>query len=269
MSFTVLTVIHDSARELRGLLASLDAHLPHPAQVVVVDTGSTDDGAAVARAAGATVVDLPHNPGFGAANNAGLDRAERDVTALLNPDIELRDGGIQALAAAARAADALHVPRLLNTDGSRQDSVHPLPGSVAGLLGAVTPGPLRRRIGEARPGWAIAAAVVARTSTLRALGPFDPATFLFYEDLDLFLRARDAGVPLVRHAGVALTHAGGHSTGREDVALQVSRRREVVRKRLGSRALAQDDLSQLVEHGLRALRGRDREYVREIRRQRG
>lgn len=265
MSLSIVTVIHDSAEHLRRLLASAVSHLDSP-QLIVVDTGSSDNGAPLARAAGAELVDLPGNPGFGAANNAGLERVAHDVTALLNPDVELRDGGLLALARAAREHDALHVPRLLNTDGSVQDSVHPVPGSPRDLARAVTPGPLRRRIGEARPGWAVAAAVVGRTQTLRALGPFDPAAFLFYEDLDLGLRAREAGIATVLHRDVALVHAGSHSTGPEDVDLQVRRRREVVGARLGDRARRRDDAVQLLEHGLRAWRPRDRAYVRALRR---
>ena len=265
MTLSVVCVIHDSAPHLRRLLASLGAQLSPAPQLVVVDTGSRDDGAGLARAAGATLVDLPHNPGFGAANNAGLERVTGAVTALLNPDVVLRDGGLGELALVASRHDALHVPRLLNPDGSVQGSVHPLPGSAAAFAGAVTPGPLRRALGERRPAWAIGAAIVARTATLRALGPFDPEAFLFFEDLDLCLRARAAGLPTVLHRAVALTHAGGHSTGAEDVGLQVARRRAVVAAGLGRRALARDDAAQLLEHGLRALRPRDRAYVRALR----
>jgi N-acetylglucosaminyl-diphospho-decaprenol L-rhamnosyltransferase len=258
VSVTVLSVIHDSADHLRRMLASLDT-ADH--QLIVVDTGSSDDGAAIARAAGAEIVDLPHNPGFGAANNAGLERATGDVTAMLNPDIVLAPGALRALAGAARARDALHVPRLRDPDGTPQDSVHPLPGARLNLLRAIAPGPIRRRLGERAQGWAIAAAMVARTGTLRALGPFDPGAFLFFEDLDLCLRAGAAGVPVALHRDVAVTHAGGHSTGAEDIALQVRRRREVV----GEERWARDRRALLLEHGLRAWRPRDRGYVRALR----
>jgi GT2 family glycosyltransferase len=273
---TIVTVLHDSAAHVDALLASVARHAPG-AQVVAVDAGSADDGAERARAAGAEIVTLGANPGFGAANDAGVARARGDVVALLNPDVELLDAGLVRLADAARARDALHAPRLLGADGRRQDSAHPLPGRRRELLRALAPGPLRaepwrRARGEHEVGWAIAAALVARTATLRALGPFGAGAFLFYEDLDLCLRARAAGVPTVLHADVALRHAGAHSTrpafGGEPVELLVARRREVVGARLGAVARRRDDATQLVEHGVRAFRARDRAHVRALLRSR-
>ena len=90
--------------------------------------------------------------------------------------------------------------------------------------------------------------MVARTATLARLGPFDPAAFMFFEDLDLCLRARAAGVPTLLDPGVALAHAGAHSTrrsyGGEPYELLARRRREVVRATLGARALRLDDAAQ-------------------------
>ena len=113
MTFSVVVVIHDSARHLAALLASIDRRLDPPPQVIVVDSGSRDDGAAVAQAAGADTIVLDGNPGFGAANNAGLARAAHDVTVLLNPDCELVDGSLAALADRARAGGEMPLPRPL------------------------------------------------------------------------------------------------------------------------------------------------------------
>ena len=247
MSLSVVVVSHDSGEHLRNLLPSVDV----PAQVIVVETGPT---------AGDAAIHLPGNPGFGAANNAGIERATGDVIALLNPDVILAPGALARLAGAAAQRDALHLPRLRNHDGTPQDSVHPLPGARMNYLRALAPGPVRRRLGERAAGWAIAAAMVARTATLRRLGPFDPSIHLFYEDLDLCLRARAEGVPLVLHRDVAVTHVGGHSTGAEDPALQVERRRAVV-----GDVWPADRRALLLEHGLRAFRARDRAWVGALR----
>jgi N-acetylglucosaminyl-diphospho-decaprenol L-rhamnosyltransferase len=266
LPFSVVTVLHQSAPELPRLLRSIDAHLHPRPQIVAVDSGSTDGGADLAREADADVMALEGNPGFGVATNAGVQLARHDVTALLNPDCELLDGGLAELAARAATADALLVPRLLDPDGSLQRSAHPLPGRPASLLRAVLPGaalPQPHRARRTRTvGWAIAACLVARTDLLRRLGPFDPAAFLFYEDLDLCLRARDAGVPTVLHPDVRVRHLGGRSTerafGAEPFELQARRRREVIGARLGRGALRIDDAAQALTFGLRAGVGRDR-----------
>jgi GT2 family glycosyltransferase len=267
-SLSLVVVIHDSAADLARLLASVEQHLATPAELVVVDSGSSSpDGAELARAAGAVVVELPGNPGFGAANNAGVARASGSVCALVNPDIVLLDGGLIRLADGAVGRDMLLVPRLLNDDGSVQRSAHPLPGQVGGLLPALLPPALLPRGVRERAepwrgdratsvGWAIAACVVASTGLLRRLGPFDPDTFLFYEDLDLCLRARARGVPTVLEPAVALRHRGAHSTraaySGEPHELLARRRREVVGAQLGRAALALDDAAQALTFATRA-----------------
>jgi N-acetylglucosaminyl-diphospho-decaprenol L-rhamnosyltransferase len=264
--FTAVVVLHDSEPELRVLLDSLGRHLAEPPQLVVVDSGSSDGGAVLARSRGAEVIDLPDNPGFGAASNAGLARARHDVTVLLNPDCELIDGSLAGLVAVARAhPDALHAPRLLNGDGSVQRSAHPLPGTPGALVPAVVHPPLLPRALRERAephrartartvGWAIAACLAAGTATLRRLGPFDPAVHLFAEDMELCLRARRAGVPTVLHPELRLRHAGGHATLREGEPLELlaARRREAIAGTLGRRALALDDLAQALTFATRA-----------------
>jgi GT2 family glycosyltransferase len=266
VSFTAVIVLHDSKPELRALLNSIDRHVTEPPQLVVVDSGSSDGGAALARAHGADVIELPGNPGFGAASNAGVAAARHDVTVLLNPDCELIDGSLAALAALARAhRDALHAPRLLNPDGTVQRSAHALPGTPGTLISALVHPPLLprelreraepHRAGAARTvGWAIAACLAAHTATLRRLGPFDPAVHLFAEDMELGLRARAAGIPTVLHPQLRVRHAGGHATlrGGEPYELLARRRREAIGRTLGPRALVLDDVAQAVTFATRA-----------------
>jgi N-acetylglucosaminyl-diphospho-decaprenol L-rhamnosyltransferase len=265
-AFAIVTVIHDSAADLGRLLDSVERELRPVPAVVVVDSGSSDDGASLARERGARVVVLDGNRGFGAGCNAGLELLEEPVTALVNPDVELLDGGLAGLAADAARRDGLFAPRLLNADGTVQDSAHPPPGRLEGLVPALLPRPLlpppiRRRYepwrsNRTRPvGWATAACLVARSDLLRRLGPFDPEAFLFYEDMELCLRARRAGVPTILRPDVAVRHRGGASTGpalgKRDLTLRARRRREVV-AREGRRALLLDDLAEAATFATRA-----------------
>jgi N-acetylglucosaminyl-diphospho-decaprenol L-rhamnosyltransferase len=264
--FAIVTVIHDSETELRGLLDSVGRWLEPRPRVIVVDSGSSDGGAGLARDRGAEVVELDGNPGFGAANNAGLELVREPVTALVNPDVVLLDDGLARLAELAASHEALEVPRLLNPDGSVQDSAHPVPGTLETFVPALVPRPLlpralRRRYEPWRSdesrivGWAIAACLAARTELLLRLGPFDPGAFLFYEDMELCLRARDLDVPTILRPDIRLRHLGGTSTeralGSRALELHARRRREVVAAR-GRVALAIDDASEAATFGLRA-----------------
>jgi glycosyltransferase involved in cell wall biosynthesis/GT2 family glycosyltransferase len=264
--FALATVIHDNADDLERLLASVERFLTPLPRVVAVDSGSRDRGPEVARQKGADLLVLDGNRGFGAGCNAALERICDPVTVLVNPDVELLDDGLASLAAEAAATDALLAPRLLNADGSVQDSAHPPPGTLEALIPAVVPyflfpPPVRRRYQPWRSpaprpvGWAVAACLVARTDLLRRLGPFDPDVFLFYEDMDLCLRAADAGVPTVLRPDVALRHTGGASVGRSlrgrDAEMRARRRREVMAAR-GGLSLALDDTAQALTFGVRA-----------------
>jgi GT2 family glycosyltransferase len=263
---TVVVVLHDSASELDVLLRSMEAHLEQRPQLVVVDTGSADGGAERAARWGAEVVERRDNPGFGPATNAGLERARHDVAVLLNPDCELLDGSLAALAGVARACpQALHAPRLLNQDGSVQRSAHPLPGTVGALLCAPLHPPWLPRVVRERMepwrtdaartvGWAIAACLAGNTATLRRLGPFDPTAHLFAEDMELCLRARAAGIPTVLHPQLRLRHVGGHAVLRtgEPFDVLAARRRAVVGAIRGDRALTLDDAAQALTLATRA-----------------
>ena len=272
MSFAAVIVLHNSARELTALLESIDAHLAVRPQVICADSGSSDDGADVARNWGAEVVVMDGNPGYGAANNAALELVREEVTVLLNPDSLLIDGSIVRLAEIARASRALVAPSLLNDDRTLQDSAHPLPGGRDGYLAALTvprflPTKLRNRLQPFRSttrtevGWAIGACLAAKTSLLRQLGPFDPADFLFAEDLDLCLRARALGIPTIFDPSVSLVHSGAHTSRgelkQERFDLQARRRREVILQQLGEGALRRDDRTQALTFTARAALGRD------------
>lgn len=254
----LVTVTHNSERDLPRLLSSVRAHLP-AARVVVVDSGSSDGSAELARSHGAHVIELSENVGFGRASNAGVAEVEVAVTVLLNPDVELVDGSLGLLAEELRRSDRILAPLVLRPDGSRQDSAQAEPGSAAAAAIALIPPvlmppPLRSRAcpwtgGRARRvGWAVGCCVAARTGTLRKLGPFDERTFMYAEDLDLGLRAADQGVETWFQPEARVIHYGAHSAepafGGEPFELLARQRRRVVAECRGHRRAQIDDLLQ-------------------------
>ena len=271
----LLTVTHDSRPELGALLRSVDEHLPGAA-VIVVDSGSTDGSAAAARdwPGGARVVELGENVGFGRANNAGLAHVTEPVTVLANPDVELLDGSLRALAAEVAAGpDRLLAPAVLLPDGSLQDSVQldprsPLRLAQAFLPGRVLPAAVQpwKASAPRRVGWAVGCCVAARTETLRALGPFDEATFLYGEDMELGLRAAERGIETWFWPHARVLHRRAHSTGRafggEPHDLLARRRFEVVERTRGRRAALLDAAVLAATHATRApFSRRDRRHL--------
>src|SRR5262245_20840816 len=77
---------HDEARTIAGVVAPLVAH-PLVDEVIVVDDGSSDDTAARAREAGATVLSMPENGGKASAMVRGVLAARHDVSFFSDADL--------------------------------------------------------------------------------------------------------------------------------------------------------------------------------------
>jgi GT2 family glycosyltransferase len=239
--------------------------------VIVVDSGSEDGSAQAAREAdpAATVLELGENVGFGRASNAGVATVEEPVCVLVNPDVELLDDSLAPLADELRrpgAPERILAPLALSVDGSRQDTAQLAPASPLLALKALLPSaalPRRLRVPldpwrAARPrrvGWAVGCCLVARTETLRRLGPFDERIFLFAEDLDLGLRAADEAVETWFRPDARVLHLDAHATGPafggEPFDRLARARRAVVGERRGERAARRDHWTWLLTYANR------------------
>jgi len=194
----VATVIvaYESSAELPGTLSALQAQLEPGDEIVVVDNASSDDSAAVARAAGATVLPLDRNVGFAGGCEAGAEATSAPLLFFLNPDCVLQPGALTALRLAAaerpawgawQALVTLPGGREVNTSGG---ITHWLGMGWAGQVGTAV-----AAVGDAlrEVSFASGAALIVRREAWDALGGFDPAYFMYCEDLDLSLRLRLAG----------------------------------------------------------------------------
>jgi glycosyltransferase involved in cell wall biosynthesis len=82
---SVVIPVYNDAEMLRRCLAALSAQSRPADEIVVVDNGSTDESAAVAREHGARIVVEPRR-GIAAASAAGFDAARGDLLARLDAD---------------------------------------------------------------------------------------------------------------------------------------------------------------------------------------
>lgn len=107
-------------------------------EVIVLDNASTDSSIALAERdrQGVTFIKNKKNLGFAKANNIGIDMAKGEYVFLLNPDTEAKNSSftklIEFLETHPKAAAV--GPKLLNTDGTLQESCRRFPSPLVLVL---------------------------------------------------------------------------------------------------------------------------------------
>ncbi len=206
-AITAIVVSYDSAEVLP---ACLDALAGEGVPAIVVDNASSDGSRTVAVRHGARVIANARNEGYGRANNIGVAAAETPYVLIVNPDLELRPGAAAALLAAAeRYPDAgLLAPRIIEPSGR----VFLQPRSLLSPPHLNRSGAMVVPEGDACLPFLSGACLLIRRELHLALGGFDPAIFLFYEDDDLCRRMRDAGHALIHVHEAEARHGRGRSS---------------------------------------------------------
>jgi N-acetylglucosaminyl-diphospho-decaprenol L-rhamnosyltransferase len=248
---TSVIIVGWQVREfLCACLRSIAAHEDLSAlEVWVVDNASTDGTAAMVAAEfpWARLIALAENPGFAAGNNVALRQATGDVCVLLNPDTDMHDDALTALARYARAHPAVGVvgPRLLNPDGSLQSAGF-APPSLFQVWYDLVPWPRRfyhSRLNGRYPdapadapyavGFPLGACLAMRRDVLDRVGLLDEAYGMYMEEVDFCARVRAAGYAVQILPTVALTHHGGRSTSQAPEAMFLALHR--ARRRFSTR----------------------------------
>lgn len=185
-------------------------------RVIVVDDGSTDGSAAVAKRLGAQVISLGHNTGFAAAVNRGIrEAAGSDVIGVVNNDVTLEPDWLARLMASL--GDAWYVTgKLLDAHA------HQL---IEGAFDAVCRGGCAWRCGHGRldgPLWnrsrtiqiAPFTAAVFRAELFDRVGLLDERFESYLEDVDFGLRCAEAGLTGVYVPEAVAYHQGSATLGR-------------------------------------------------------
>jgi glycosyltransferase involved in cell wall biosynthesis len=174
---SVIVAVYNGERFLGATLESIFAQDYTPIEVIVVDDGSKDGSADIARSFEGVNLLRQANAGPAAARNAGLDKASGEFVAVVDADDVVPPDKLSVQI--SYLLDHPHVSCVLG----RQEWIDPPTwlqrDAIYGELGGIP-----------------SSSAVLRADTLRQLDGYDP-TFRTGEDMDLLIRMRERGLEII------------------------------------------------------------------------
>lgn len=189
-------------------------------EVVVVDNASGDGSADRLRSTFADdpvrVVESDRNRGFGPAVNLAVTSCRAPLLLILNSDAEILPGSLGRLVRALVADDSTGVvaPAVYEPDGQtlQAGTYGRLPGRRDIVFGnGWTKPPEAEDSDGTTPEWVSGVAMLLRRADFEALGGFDEGFGMYFEDIDLCRRLRDAGKSVRRELTAGVVHGLGQS----------------------------------------------------------
>ncbi len=249
---TVLTLIlnyRTPEMTLRSAAAALAAMADLPGEVLIIDNGS-GDGSYEALVAGAQrrgwlhtgsdtggdngrlrILAAPHNGGFGAGMNIGFKAglstgAVPDFYYLLNSDAFPEPDALRHLRdfLLAHPDAGLAGSFVQGEEGEPHCTLFRFPSIASEFEGAARTGVISRLLADAivalpipeqacQADWTAGASLMIRREVIEAVGGFDEAFFLYFEETELCHRAARAGWRTYYVPQSRVTHVGSASTG--------------------------------------------------------
>jgi N-acetylglucosaminyl-diphospho-decaprenol L-rhamnosyltransferase len=168
------------------------------------------------------IIQNASNLGFGTAANLGYRQSSGKHVLLLNPDVLVQPGSVEALirTSESRLDAGIVIPQLRHPDGTLQYSCRRF-YSYSTLL--MRRGPWRALFENhsgvrahlmqdwehdslAEVDWGIGAAMLIRRDAITDSSLFDEQFFLYFEDVDLCLRMRRAGWKVLYQPAAVMIH---------------------------------------------------------------
>jgi len=193
-------------------------------EIIVIDNGSTDNsvGAISTRFPEVRIISNDHNMGFAGANNQGLSAGSARYYLLLNSDTLVLPGALDVLINIADNHPEMGIvgPKLLNMDGSLQESYASFPTFWSELIGKN----FRRR----RPladstyiydvDWIMGACMLVRSEVVADVGMLDDDYFMYSEEVDWCFRIKRQGWKVGYCLKSEVYHLGGGSASRASLS---------------------------------------------------
>ncbi len=229
MDLSIVILNYNTREQLRTCLESVRAEgSTIDTEVIVVDNASSDGSADMVAADfdWVTLIRAPRNGGYAYGNNLGLRQSRAPAVMLLNPDTLVPPGSLAALLnrLAAHPEAGVVGPKLVRPDGSMHLACRrsfPTPAvafyRVSGLSRLFSHSPRFGRYNltyldpdlPTEVDSVCGACLLIRRAVIDRIGPLDERFFMYGEDLDWCLRARQAGWSVRYEPSVVVQHQHG------------------------------------------------------------
>ncbi|MBI3922347.1 MAG: glycosyltransferase family 2 protein [Armatimonadetes bacterium] len=230
-SLSILIVNWNTRYLLDACLASLRSDpVGRESEIIVVDNASHDASAEMVREKYPWVelVANDENVGYACGNNQAAQSASGDYCLLLNPDTEVTDGALSLMLEFMESHPDVGAVgcKLVHPDGQVQQSVRTFPSPDVALYEALQLSrlfPRHRTFGKYRMGWwnyddvrevdqPMASCLMLRRKALEQVGMMDEQFPIFFNDVDLCYRLKQAGWKIYFLPDAVVIHHGGQST---------------------------------------------------------
>jgi len=223
----MISVIYVSYHSGREILSSLDslaaAGTRREVEIIVVDNASADDSVDLLRSRPEiNLIVNEENLGLSRAVNQGLRVARGDMLLVLNPDILVKPGSLDALAdfLDEHPRAGMVGSKLLNEDGSLQHSCRSFYTLWTIILRRTPLGKLLKNSrairhhlmldydheSPSRVDWILGACMMTHRRALADVGGMDERFFLYFEDVDWCYRMARRGWEVWYVPGSVMTH---------------------------------------------------------------
>ena len=220
-----LVVVHYRSRDaLQRLVESVRDFAPPSVREIVAVNNSGEPIEDLLQGAGRPfrVLSPGRNLGYARGVNEGVRVAAEEDLLILNPDVKIQPGAVEALerAAAAYPRAGILAPKLLNQDGTLQLSARRFYNWKTLLMRRAPWAALREKSrtvrdhlmadwdhGDTRPvDWVLGAALWVRRRAVRDVGLMDERYFLYFEDVDWCQRMWRHGYEVIYCADARMVH---------------------------------------------------------------
>lgn len=228
MDLSIIVLSYNTEHLLEDCLESLFKNTKGISyEVIVVDNASSDGSVPMIRKkfSEVTLIESKENLGFARGNNYGMKAAKGRYLLFLNSDTIVKTNAFSTMVKFADEHQEVGVvgPKLLNRDGTSQDSVGKFPSLPVVFLmlfkehfgGSQS---VRTSFSQARMvDWVMGAAFMVRREVVEKVGGFDEKIFMYFDEVEWCYRIKKAGFQVCFYPGAEITHLwqGSSTSGRK------------------------------------------------------